>query len=148
MKPAHVPDCNRIVLRSEPWVTLGEKVDFKRSIALKQAYVCLGRDSGKNRVMGFIIFTRTPVFARGGYLRALGVSEFFRRAGVGRKLIEFAEKTISRKAGNIYLCVSSFNKQALAFYKKLGYKRIGKIPGLIKPDVAEFIFHKKLSVTV
>jgi ribosomal protein S18 acetylase RimI-like enzyme len=67
-----------------------------------------------------------------------------RRLGIGRKLMSFAENRTARLAPNFYLCVSSFNRQAQAFYRDLGYSRVGKIPGLISPDASEYIFWKSL----
>jgi len=140
MNRTHVRTCAEIAAISEPWKTLGETVDFARYASLKQAYVCLvGSEPA-----GFIIFTPEPVFARGGYLRAIGVSPRMRRLGIGRKLMSFAENRTARLAPNFYLCVSSFNRQAQAFYRDLGYSRVGKIPGLISPDASEYIFWKSL----
>jgi [ribosomal protein S18]-alanine N-acetyltransferase len=141
MKRCHVRSCAEIAAASEPWKTLGETVDFSRYLSLKQAFVCLvGGEPA-----GFIIFTPEPVFARGGYLRAIGVSQRLRRQGIGKKLMSFAEHRTSRRAPNFYLCVSSFNRQAQAFYRDLGYLRVGRIPGLITPKTAEYIYWKSLA---
>jgi ribosomal protein S18 acetylase RimI-like enzyme len=99
----------------------------------------LGRETA-----GFILFTPEPAFARGGYLRAIGVSPKFRRQGIGRKLLSFAEKITARQALHFFLCVSSFNRKAQAFYKNRGYTRVGKLPGLIKPGLTEYIYWKRL----
>jgi len=142
MKRTHVRACAEIAASSEPWKTLGETVDFDRYVALKQAYVCLEG----SEPAGFIIFTAEPVFARGGYLRAIGVSPHMRRRGNGRKLMSFAENRTARRAPNFYLCVSSFNRQAQAFYRDLGYTRVGRIPGLLSPKTAEYIYWKNLAL--
>lgn len=144
MTSAHRRACSKIVTLSEPWMTLGEQVDFKVYIALKQAYVCTVSNAGKTEVAGFVIFTADPVFARGGYLRAIGVAQSMRRHGIGRKLLAFAESMIARRCDNIFLCVSSFNRSAQTFYKKLGYTRAGKLPGLLVPGESEYIYWKRL----
>lgn len=144
MTSAHRGACNEIVSLSEPWVTLGEGVDFKTHITLKQAYVCTVLNVGKTEVSGFVIFTADPVFARGGYLRAIGVAPAMRRHGIGRKLLAFTESRIARRCDNIFLCVSSFNRSAQSFYRKLGYRRVGKLPGLLVPGESEYIFWKRL----
>jgi ribosomal protein S18 acetylase RimI-like enzyme len=141
MRRSHVRACAEIAASSEPWKTLGETVDFARYLSLKQAHVCLmGGEPA-----GFVIFTPEPVFARGGYLRAIGISPHMRRRGIGRKLMSFAEDRTARRAQNFYLCVSSFNRQAQAFYRYLGYTRVGRIPGLISPKTAEYIYWKSLA---
>jgi len=144
MEKAHVRACSAIVKASEPWKTLGESVDFKRYIGLKQAYVCLAPKAGKAFVAGFIIFTPDSVFARGGYLRAIGVAPDARRQGIGEALLTFAESRVARRSPNFFLCVSSFNRQAQFFYKKMGYRRVGKLPDLLVPGQAEYIYWKRL----
>jgi len=141
MGRSHVGACTEIVKTSEPWKSLQEGIHFSRFISLKQAYVCVAG----SETAGFVIFTPDPVFARGGYLRAIGVALPMRGQGIGKKLMAFAEKETARGARNLYLCVSSFNRLAQAFYNNLGYLRVGKIPGLITPGAAEYIYWKPLS---
>lgn|SRR5574341_556932 len=140
MNRSHIRDCDAIVVASEPWTTLRERVDFQKYISFKQAYVC----AAERVPVGFIIFTSEPVFARGGYIRAVGVAPAMRRRGIGTKLLGFAEAVIAHRSPNVYLCVSSFNRQALNFYTEQGYIRVGKVPGLIKPDASEYILWKRL----
>jgi ribosomal-protein-alanine N-acetyltransferase len=139
-----VSACEEIVSRSSPWNRLGEGIDFTLFLSGKKsslrASVCIIDGS----VAGFIVFTSDPVFARGGYLRAIGVAPQMRKRGVGRALMNYAEKTTGRCSRNFYLCVSSFNRSAQRFYKKLGYSLVGRLPGLITPGASEFIFWKKL----
>jgi len=144
MKRSHIRACDAIVAASEPWKTLQEKVDFKKYITCGQAYACTRSGSGTIEVAGFIIFTAEPVFARGGYLRAIGVAASLRGQGIGSKLMAFAEKMVSRQATCLYLCVSSFNRKGQAFYRKRGYTRVGKLPGLTSPDSSEYIYWKRL----
>jgi ribosomal protein S18 acetylase RimI-like enzyme len=140
MRRSHIQACNAVVAVSEPWITLHERVDFLTYLALKQAYVCMIGDAPA----GFILFTPEPVFARGGYVRAIGVDPAMRRQGIGRKLLAFAESRMAHTCPNVYLCVSSFNRRGQAFYKGLGYTRVGKLPGLIVPDASEYIYWKSL----
>jgi [ribosomal protein S18]-alanine N-acetyltransferase len=141
MKRSHIRACNAIITDSEPWKTLRERVDFAKYISFRQAYVCLSDDG----LAGFIIFTPDPVFARGGYIRAVAVAPAMRRRGIGKKLITFAESVTAHRSSNMYLCVTSFNRRGLNFYTKCGYIRVGKIPGLIHPHFSEHILWKRLS---
>lgn len=137
---SHRKACDVIVAGSEPWKSLGEGLDFTPHIAARHAFVCMvGNDPA-----GFVIFTPEPVFARGGYLRALAVAPDMRRLGLGKALLSFAEERIARKAANLYLCVSSFNRQAQAFYTSRGYAKVGAIPDLIQCGASEFIYRKQL----
>jgi len=140
MTRAHSRTCDSITSVSEPWRSLNDRIDFRKYIALKQAYVCMVR----NDTAGFIIFSPEPVFARGGYLRAVGVDPVMRRHGIGSALLSFAERETARVSHYLYLCVSSFNRQAQSFYKKHGYTRAGKLPDLIKQGESEYIYWKRL----
>lgn len=144
LKRSHIQACEAIVAVSEPWNTLHERIDFlpvlARNRSSTRAYVCtVGAETA-----GFILFSPEPVFARGGYLRALGVSPRFRRQGIGRKLLSFAEKTTAQYAFNFFLCVSSFNGPARAFYKSCGYSHAGSFPALIIKGASEHIYWKRL----
>ena len=140
MKRSHIKACDAITAASEPWKTLREGIDFSRYITLQQAYII----AFDGQPAGFIIFTPEPVFARGGYLRAIGVRPDMRRHGVGRRLLSFAERESARCSQYLYLCVSSFNRQGQTFYKKQGYSRAGKLPDLIRQGETEYIYWKRL----
>ncbi len=144
MTRSHVPACEAIVAASDPWRRLNERIDFRAGLFVKrtdtQAYVCTAGEE----TAGFILFNPEPVFARGGYLRAIGVSPSFRRRGVGSKLLSFAEAMTAERALHFFLCVSSFNRGAQTFYRNCGYARAGKLSGLIMPGLSEYIYWKRL----
>ena len=140
MTRSHIPACADIVAVSEPWKTLRERVDFPTFIGKKQAYVAVIAGA----VAGFVVFSPEPVFARGGYLRAIAVAPAIRGSGVGSKLLSFAERMTAAQAQNLYLCVSSFNKEGQAFYRKSGFTKAGKLDGLVRKGAAEYIYWKKL----
>ena len=140
MARRHVPACDDIVAISEPWKTLREGIDFLPSIKRKQAFVA----TIEGAVAGFVIFTPEPVFARGGYLRAIAVAPAIRGFGIGQRLLAFAEEKTARKAPNLYLCVSSFNRGARAFYRLCGYQKVGSIRDLVRKGASEDIYRKAL----
>ena len=140
MTGSHRKACESIAAASDPWKTLNEGITFQPFIDLKQAYVCVAG----GHAVGFIIFTPEPVFARGGYLRAIGVLPSMQRQGIGEKLLLFAEELAARRAQFFYLCVSDFNPKARAFYKKQGYAKAGKLDDLIIPGSSEYIYWKRL----
>jgi ribosomal protein S18 acetylase RimI-like enzyme len=143
MKASHVKACEAIVRASEPWKRLQERVDFRAAIrknGATRAFVC----TTGAVIAGFILFIPEPVFARGGYLRAIGVAPEYLRQGIGRRLLLFAEHLTARHCQNMFLCVSSFNRAGQSFYRNLGYERVGKLPGLIRPEFSEYIYCKRL----
>ncbi len=142
LRPVHLPACRAIVAASDPWKRLKEGINF--SAVLKdrsvRSFVCL-HDAD---IAGFVLFLPGPVFARGGYLRALAVAPGFRGRGVGSKLLHHAEKIVSRRAAHFFLCVSSFNRTGQAFYRRCGYRKVGSLPGFIRPGASELIYWKRL----
>ena len=140
MTRSHSETCAGIVAVSEPWKTLRERIDFSKYMALNQAYVYIKG----GETAGFIIFTPEPVFARGGYIRAVAVDPVMRRHGIGEKLLAFAETGIARRSPNAYICVSSFNRRGQMFYRSLGYTRVGTLPDLIVRGASEYIYWKRL----
>jgi len=77
-----------------------------------------------------------------GYIQVLFVAEAFRGQGVGEELMRFAEKEIFRSSPNVFLCVSSFNKGAIRFYTRLGYKRTGRLKDFLVAGWDELLMRK------
>ena len=75
----------------------------------------------------------------------LGVKEEYWSQGIGRILMEFAEKMVKEKNLNsIRLDTYNSNKKAINFYINLGYKKLGTI--FLKPNKNEYYcFEKKIS---
>jgi diamine N-acetyltransferase len=70
-----------------------------------------------------------PVFVPRRYavIEDLGVKSEFRRQGIGRKLISAAsEWAIPKGATAVELNAYEFNQEAIAFYRKLGYKTLSR----------------------
>jgi [ribosomal protein S18]-alanine N-acetyltransferase len=141
---ADISACAAIISASDPWKRLGEGFDFTRLLAGDQSGSKSYIMTVKKTAVGFIVFNPHPVFARGGYLRAIGVTSSFQRQGIGRKLMNFAESITAQQAPNFYLCVSSFNRKAQAFYRDLGYRKIGRIPDLLMRGASEYVYWKRL----
>ncbi len=124
---------------SEPWVTLG--TSYERSLKLlgnaaRERY--LARVAGEPA--GFLVISMQGAFV--GYVQLLGVAEKFRGQGVGRSLIEFAERRIFDETPNVFICVSDFNSQAKDFYARLGYLRVGELKDFIIAGHSEILLRK------
>ena len=65
-----------------------------------------------------------------------------RKQGIGSKLMAFAEERIFREAPNVFLCVSSFNKEAQRFYIRLGYEQIGELKDYVVKGHSELLMRK------
>jgi ribosomal protein S18 acetylase RimI-like enzyme len=70
-----------------------------------------------------------PLFVRRRYavVEDLVVQDAFRRAGIGRALMEHAQRwAVAQGAGSIELGVWEFNQDAIEFYRALGYDTVSR----------------------
>jgi ribosomal protein S18 acetylase RimI-like enzyme len=95
-------------------------------------------------VRGLAWFLRAGTLAMGGYLKLVAVLPGAQGGGAGAALLEAFEAEVARESRHAFLLVSDFNDGAQRFYERHGYARVGAIPGLVLPDVAEVIYWKRL----
>lgn len=123
-------DARRIAEMSRDFVEAGlgwrwtaERV--LRNIRNAATNVVVAHQAG--RVSGFGIMEYKEEEA---HLVLLAVDASLRRRGIGSSLVAWLEAT-ARTAGIglIFLEARAKNHEALAFYRKLGYKEVGIIPG-------------------
>jgi [ribosomal protein S18]-alanine N-acetyltransferase len=131
----------RIMAGSEPWVTLG--TGYERSLnllgnATRERYLA----RAANEPAGFLVISMQGAFV--GYVQLLGVAPQFRGRGVGKALIEYAERRIFRETPNVFICVSDFNHEALGFYAKMGYQKVGELADFIVAGHAEILLRKTI----
>jgi len=131
----------QVMSDSEPWITLG--TGYERSLALlgnasRERYLAMV--SGEPA--GFLVISMQGAFV--GYIQLVGVASNFRGRGVGRALIEFAERRIFRETPNVFICVSDFNREAQGFYAKLGYRRVGELQDFIIAGHSEILLRKTI----
>jgi ribosomal-protein-alanine N-acetyltransferase len=131
--------CARALETSEPWITLrrGYKHSIKPLIdPSRETYLAT---EGKD-IIGFVLLDVRGPFR--GYIHLLCVTPHERNRGIGAKLIRHVEKRVFRQHPNLFLCVSSFNSAAQRFYKRMGFKRVGKIPDYIVKGHSEYLMRK------
>ena len=131
--------CAEFVGASEPWITLGVSVQmaFERlTDSSREVHVALQG----GQICGVLsLFLAGPL---NGYIQLLAVHPEFRGRGIGTRLVAFAEQKIFLQSPNVFLCVSSFNRQAQKFYARLGYKRIGEFPDYVVKGHSEILMRK------
>ena len=127
---------------SDPWRTLGIGFELSEKILANPARErYLARVDGK--AAGFLILNMAGGFT--GYVQLLGVAPEYRGKGVGRALLEFAERRIFRTTPNVFICVSDFNSAARAFYAKLGYEPVGELKDYVVRGHAEILLRKSIA---
>jgi ribosomal protein S18 acetylase RimI-like enzyme len=78
-------------------------------------------------------------------VKSIVVSENLKGKGVGTALMKYAENYFGKSSKHMFLCVSSFNKAAQSFYKRLGYEQAGEFKDYIIEGESEILMHKKLA---
>ncbi len=95
-----------------------------RSIRRPDTVVLVARDG--RRIVGFAIMDFGQEEA---HLNLLAVDPKYRRARLGRRLVEWLEASaLVAGISVVYLEVRATNKGAQAFYERLGYQRIARAP--------------------
>lgn len=128
-----------LMAASDPWLKLGLReehclktfgVPFRETWAARE----------KGGIAGFVVITMYGTFR--GYIQVLFVSPAWRGRGLGEELMAFAEKNIFARSPNVFLCVSSFNKDAARFYRRLGYAKAGLIKDFFEKGSDEILMRK------
>ena len=134
--------CATMMVTNEPWVTLG-----RNYMACRRALVGGGREtfvaSVDGEIVGFVVLNLTGALR--GYLQTICVSAEFRNQGVGTKLINFAEQYVFAQCPNIFMCVSSFNPDAMRFYQRSGYEIVGTLKHYIVDGYDEILLRKTIA---
>lgn len=131
--------CAEFIVASEPWITLG--LTFAQAVARltdPTREVHIAKKDGQ--IAGVLILFLNGTFK--GYIQTIAVHPNWRSRGIGTRLIKFAEQRIFRLSPNVFLCVSSFNRQAQKFYKRLGYDRVGELKDFVVRGHSELLLRK------
>lgn len=137
-----VQTCRRLMLGVEPWLTLGYGEPDVDRIAEPSVDTEVIAARSSKAVVGFAVVGGAML--TGGYLRLLVVDAGLRRQGIGRRLLEAFEQRAFARWPNAYLCVSDFNTDARAFYRRAGYVEVGTLPGLLVAGHGEVLMRKSL----
>ena len=96
------------------------------------------------RPIGLAWFVREGTLGLGGYLKLLAVLPEGQGRGTGAALLAAFEAAVAQASPHGFLLCSDFNAAAQDFYAKHGWTRVGALPGLVLPEVAEQIWWKRL----
>jgi ribosomal protein S18 acetylase RimI-like enzyme len=136
-------DCRRLVLRNDPWRSLGYgEADIDRIVRGSAADSVLLARVG-DRVVGFAL--SAPGVLLGEYLKMLAVEPEQQASGIGRALMSELERRAFQRWPNVYLCVSDFNQAARGFYRRLGYEEVGVLQDLLVPGQGEIFMRKTIA---
>ena len=83
----------------------------------------------------------------GPYLQTLAVLPAWQSCGLGGVMLDwFESRARAASQRSIWLCVATFNTDALRFYRAHGWEHAADLPDLIQDGVGELLLRKRLSV--
>jgi len=137
--------CARMMSLTDPWITLEMSYDqclkaFEGDC--KEIYVVVI----ENIIAGFVIIQTCGTFS--GYIQTICIDKAFRGKGFGKKLLQFCEERILKFSPNVFICVSSFNKDAAKLYYEFGFKLIGEMENFVKAGFTELLLRKTVGQRV
>ena len=131
----------RMMAESEPWITLG--IDYDHCLQAfsgpcKEIFII----ESESVMKGFVILQVCGTFS--GYIQTLCVASGSRGKGLGWKLLEFSEQRIHESSPNVFICVSSFNQEALKLYYSFGFTLVGTLKDFVKAGFDELLLRKTI----
>jgi ribosomal protein S18 acetylase RimI-like enzyme len=127
---------------SQPWKKLGVTFGQCLKTCNDPEYLIFIAHSN-NLPCGAIVMQQRGV-AGSPYVKSIVVPENFKEKGIGTALMRFVEEYFRAISKHMFLCVSSFNKAAQVFYKRLGYEPVGEFKDYIIEGESEILMHNKL----
>jgi ribosomal protein S18 acetylase RimI-like enzyme len=128
----------------EPWRSLGyEAARLGRYLGrmAKEREVWMARTPGRRGApMGLVVVQ--DGFLLGAFVSLLAVRPEDSGKGVGRALMEHVAQQVFARRPWLFVSCDAENRRALAFYRKLGFQRVGRLPDLIKPKRDEILLRR------
>jgi [ribosomal protein S18]-alanine N-acetyltransferase len=131
-----------LMAASEPWITLGRGVEACRAACQRPECVLFVVRDAHDRC-GFALVNPRGV-AGAPYLAAIAVAAAWRSHGVGAALLGHCERYAASSSRHFFLCVSSFNARARAFYGRQGYRQVGEFHDYIIDGASELLMYKRV----
>lgn len=136
-----VDACARLMAGSDPWLKLGRSYEdgvrlFDNPLA--EFYVALEDET----VVGFVLLLMYGAFR--GYIQSIGILPQQRGQGIGSQLLQAVEARVFSETPNVFLCVSSFNRDAQRWYRRMGYQVIGELKDYLVAGHSEILMRKTI----
>jgi ribosomal protein S18 acetylase RimI-like enzyme len=128
-----------------PWSRIGWPADrlargFLRTLPSVHRFEVLVADE-----LAGAVTIQTP-FLHGPYLQLLAILPGFQERSLGRSILQWMEREARiEEARQLWLCVSTFNTHARAFYERFGFEAVTVLEKLASDSSDELFMRKRLS---
>jgi [ribosomal protein S18]-alanine N-acetyltransferase len=133
----------RLMAASDPWITLGRGLEACLAACRRPEIVLLVARDGEQRCGFALVHPRG--LAGSPYLAAIAADPSWRGRGVGAALLDRCERLAADTSPHFFLCVSSFNTRAQAFYTRQGYTQVGRFDDYIIDGASELLMYKRVA---
>lgn len=130
------------IVAMEPWRSLGYRAAplgrYLRKMARARCVLAV-EDAGE--IAGMVVFQSD--FLLGHFIALLAVRPQAAGKGIGRALVARVERDTYKSRRWLYVSSDGGNRGAASFYRKLGFVRVARLPGLIRDDRCEILWRKR-----
>ena len=132
------------IVAIEPWLSMGfRSAPLGRWLFRRARAGCVLAAVHERALLGILVFQ--PDFLLGTFIALLAVRPQAAGQGVGRTLVERVEHATFVHRRWLYVSSDSSNLPAARFYRKLGFARVARLPGLVCEGRVEILWRKKRS---
>lgn len=133
----------RAITDIDPWRRMGYGADAMAAyLAVPGPGACRRVIRSGDRALGAVA-VRHP-WLRGPYLELLALLPGCQGHGIGAAVLDWMEGEVAGRANSLWVCTSTFNVRAVAFYERHGFVRVGDLDGLVGPGFTEILLRKRL----
>ncbi len=143
LQDAQVLPVARLLIASEPWLTLNSSIEgIRRYLLGPDPALCRFAVFAGGEMAGIVCIRHPWLF--GPFLELIALGQSHRRLGIGRDVVRWLEHEAAPISSNIWTSASSFNDSARTFYASLGFEEIAPLRNLVKEGLSEILLRKTL----
>lgn len=131
----------------EPWRGLGyREAALGRYLArlARGGDVWIARARGPGGGAPLAVVVATDGFLLGGFIALLAVKPEASGRGLGATLVAHVEARLRSRRRWLFTSCDANNRAALRFYRRLGFRRVGRLPDLVSRGRVELLLRKAL----
>jgi GNAT superfamily N-acetyltransferase len=142
--PDEMERIGTLLATMDPWRALGYTPEglaryLSREDPALSAHVVRGENG-----LAAVVCVREP-WLMGPFIELLACFDPFRGIGLGREILACLESRLKPGTANLWTTASSFNAQALGFYRHMGFTEVAQLKDLVRQGYDEILLRKRLA---